>query len=398
MDQVVDDDSNFFDPSDLLSMLLPQRRLSPAAPGSFLLDVDSVDSLLAHSKGSGQKLAFKQRSQPSSLTGSALAFTLPKVLWNIYSFCGFKDQTLHARVSRPFLFSLRSVPLSVLASGPVADEFCLHVFSLLAPYSAVVSLSLGCENDALRGPAVSSLRAGFSRSLFPSLRAFHVTVHSSLGEEGIFTLIDSMLKGGIPSLTSLDFSGNYIGAQSSRRLSKILLTGRFSGLRAIDLSRNGLSEVGTNSVVKALCGTNPLTMPSLTSLNLSRNDMGSGFLSLPKALKTVLNKTLLKLNLSSNNIQPEDMSAAFNLCHGTVGLHTITHFDISWNSLTDTSAGSCVGLFFGSGENRVVRLDMSGVEGQHRFATAIGTVIAGGGFATLEASTIVAAVFRGRFV
>jgi hypothetical protein len=155
--------------------------------------------------------------------------------------------TLHTRVNRQFNEALRTIPMSVQASGSLADDFCRQISSLPCPNPSLVSLSLGEHNNNLRGPALAHLKSAFSRALFPSLHSFHVEIHSELGEEGIFDLISSMLEGGLPSLTNLDFSGSYVGVQSTRRLAGILGVEpyKFDKLKSFNMSRNGTAEFGS---------------------------------------------------------------------------------------------------------------------------------------------------------
>ena len=251
---------------------------------------------------------------------------------------------------------------------------------LLAAFHLLLTLASLAQ---VRGKALSDLTAAFAKGLFPKLGSFHIEIHEELGEEGIFELIKGMLAGTLPSLTELDFSGSYIGVQSSRRLSEILLTGSFRHIQSLNMSRNGAGEFGSKYLIKALQEAG--TVDGLKTLDFSRNDMGRGFRGVAKCLQKTLNKNGLSVvDFSNNNIGSDDVMFGYDSCGGTVGSHSYTKFDFGWNPVTDIAGGHLVQLFFGNNENVLTHLCLAGIEGQHRFATSLGTVIAGGGFKHLR--------------
>ena len=145
-DHAVDPSQNFFDPTDHLAMLLPQRRLTPADPSLFLLDIDRLPLLTTPKP----VIKFSRLN----LKGGDLVFATPAILEAIYKYCPFTDLTLHARINKRFNHSLRLVPLSVTASSRLCDTFCSRVARANAPLTSLVELKLGSgNNNQVRGAA-----------------------------------------------------------------------------------------------------------------------------------------------------------------------------------------------------------------------------------------------------
>lgn len=98
------------------------------------------------------------------------------------------------------------------------------------------------------------------------------------------------------SLTSLDFSNNWLGEEDGIAIGKAL--GTNTTLTSLDFSNNWLGEEGWIAIGKAL-----EINSTLTSLRLNGELREKGGLAIVEALKT--NSTLASLNLKSNNLGEE---------------------------------------------------------------------------------------------
>ena len=122
---------------------------------------------------------------------------------------------------------------------------------------------------------------------------------NSIGAEGATSLSQALAVN--TSLTTLNLSRNSIGAEGATTLSQALAVN--TSLTTLDLSDNSIRSEGATSLSQALA-----VNTSLTTLNLSRNSIGTeGATSLSQAL--TLNTSLTTLNLSFNLIGVEDATS-----------------------------------------------------------------------------------------
>jgi Ran GTPase-activating protein (RanGAP) involved in mRNA processing and transport len=371
--------ATFFDPTDASRMLLPQRSLSLAPRSSCLIDLDNIE-LLSATVDRSMIIASRK-----VLSNNEQVFQTKEILETIYKYCNFVDQTLHTRVSKSFNAALKNVDLSVFAAGEHAEKFCRMLERLEFGMTILVRLSLGDDAFQLRQPQVTALRGAFDNDFFPNLRSFHVAVHTDMAEQNLTDLFTTMSTSSLKLLEEFDVSGCYMGTSCTRALAPLLAS--WPTLTTFNVSKNGTSSVGSLALFKSILTTNPL--PSLTSLNISRNTVKSGFRTFPKTYTKVLKKTLLVLDLSNNGINDEDVIIGCNEVFksssgGDEEVHALRELDASFNPLADAGACRLLTTLFSSQVNNLVKLNLSGVDATHRLGTTVGSLIAGGNLTSLE--------------
>ncbi|GMI00524.1 hypothetical protein TrST_g8105 [Triparma strigata] len=369
-----DEDFQFFDPTDMERMLLPQRKLAarPAGEGmnsGVLYDVDGVKEL----KSKSTSVASMTRIRRKKDHGSTAAFLNHNILSAMYKFLPYEDLIIQSRTSRDFYKALRKVPLNLTCHGERARMLCSYLSGLAVPNSTIRILRLGEERDTIRETALNDLCVAFQNAVVPRLTNFHIEINPDTGEQGIFTLIDAMLTNPLNELRCLDFEGSYIGQKSARKLADILASKKFSMVEELNLSRNGMGEQGTKFMVKGLVS-NGGACPKLKVLNLERNDVGKGWRTIPKALGgDAFKSSLVDFNCSNNNITGDAMRIAADECHGGIE-HVLKYLNFSYNDLGDIGAARFVNLFLGFSTS-IIKLHLSSIDGQTKFALGLAKAI-----------------------
>ena len=142
--------------------------------------------------------------------------------------------------------------MHLICHGDRAARLCAYLSDLPTPSSMMRVLCLGDPKDTVRFDSLNNLCTAFKNGALPRLVTFHIEIHTDTGEQGIFTLIDAMLKNPLKDLKVLDFEGSYMGQQSARRLAEILTSKKFKMIQELNLSRNGTGEYGTKFLMKGL--------------------------------------------------------------------------------------------------------------------------------------------------
>ncbi|GMH61586.1 hypothetical protein TL16_g03288 [Triparma laevis f. inornata] len=369
-----DEDYQFFDPTDMDRMLLPQRKLAsrPAGTGmnsGVLYDVDGVNEL----KTKTHSVTSTSRLRKKRFHGSEAAFLNHNILSAIYKFLPYEDLIIQSRTSRDFYKALKKVPMNLTCHGNRARLLCSYLSSISVPNSTIRILRLGEERDTIRESALNDLCVAFQNAVVPRLNTFHIEINPDTGEQGIFTLIDAMLTNPLHELRCLDFEGSYIGQKSARKLADILASKKFSMIEELNLSRNGMGENGTKFLIKGLVA-NGGACPKLKVLNLERNSIGKGWRTIPKALGgDAIKSTLVDFNGSNNGIDGDAMRVAADECHGGIE-HVLKYLDFSYNDLGDIAAARFMNLFLGF-ETAIIKLNLSSIDGQTKFALGLAKAI-----------------------
>ena len=143
-----------------------------------------------------------------------------------------------------------------------------------------------------------------------------------IGAEGATFLSQALVVN--TSLTTLDLSMNSIGAEGATLLSQTLPVN--TSLTTLDLSDNSIGAEGATSLSQALT-----VNTSLTTLDLSDNSIGAeGATSLSQVV--AVNTSLTTLDLSDNSIGAEGATSLFPALAVNTSLTT---FSLSWNSIGD---------------------------------------------------------------
>ena len=150
---------------------------------------------------------------------------------------------------------------------------------------------------------------------------------NSIFDEGATSLSQALAVN--TSLTTLDLSLNYIGAEGAFSLSQALAVS--TSLTTLDLSENSIGDEGATSLSQALA-----VNTSLTTLNLSDNSIGDeGATSLSQAL--AVNTSLTTLDLSHNSIDDEGPTSLSQALAVNISLTTL---NLSFNSIGAEGATS----------------------------------------------------------
>ncbi|XP_068756018.1 protein NLRC3-like [Montipora capricornis] len=150
---------------------------------------------------------------------------------------------------------------------------------------------------------------------------------NSIGAEGATSLSQALAVN--TSLTALDLSFNSIGPEGATSLSQALAVN--TSLTTLDLCNNSIGAEGATSLSQALA-----VNTSLTTLNLHYNSIGAeGAFSLSQAL--AVNTSLTTLDLYENSIGAE---GATSLSQALAVNTSLTTLDLSNNSIRDEGATS----------------------------------------------------------
>ncbi|KAJ1565315.1 hypothetical protein HK096_003476, partial [Nowakowskiella sp. JEL0078] len=117
---------------------------------------------------------------------------------------------------------------------------------------------------------------------------------NGIGKIGAISIAESLKYNS--TLTTLNLDGNKIQNEGAEEFANVLETN--TSLQTLDLTMNRIGEHGANAIGRSL-----EKNTTLKNLILKNNKIGSGILSIAKSL--VINKTLLQLNVSRNEIDKE---------------------------------------------------------------------------------------------
>jgi len=373
---------NFFDPTDHEKMLLPQRFLTKldlkGDNKSMLVDVDNVSKLDQAAKFTLPTLkgSFGKRAPSKAVE----ALSQKRIVGFVYQFLPYEELILQSRVSSQFYRILRRLPVRIVCSGQKASNFCNYIhdnvryLSRVRAFDTLFMFHIGNSSlkETLHIESLKNLIVGFQENLFPNISDFHIVINPDTGENGIFELIDAMLLHPLSSLTTLNFSGSYLGEQATKKLSEIFKQKKFTRIKILDMSQNGTGEYGTRFMMGALASGN--ACDALEQLDFSRNNMGRGFRVVPKCLASQsLNPCLKHLNLSNNDIQNMAVHDACSDVNSSLP-HNLRYLNLSLNPLGDKGASQLVDLFC-SHPTYLVELNLSGIDGISLFAESLANAI-----------------------
>jgi Ran GTPase-activating protein (RanGAP) involved in mRNA processing and transport len=164
----------------------------------------------------------------------------------------------------------------------------------------------------------------------------------------------------------LDVSGNHLGYEGARMMSKALPALR--GLVDFNYGRNGLGRRGVKLLSKALAG-----LTALRALNLERNKLDQeAVVSLARALRPLTGLETLRLgNCQVGPLPPCGVA----LAEALTGMAGLQHLDLGFNFLSDFGLKLVLAGLTALGDLRSLSLQMNGIgiAGAQCLATALPT-------------------------